>query len=84
MDIGERVSNVDEGYTISSTSVGQNPGPMTRSVFKLIKEINPNDMFTNDEFVRYGQYIRFESNPYLLEHNLALYHNLGDYNRFLR
>ena len=38
MDIGERVQNVEEGYTVSSTSAGQNPGPMTRSVYKLCKD----------------------------------------------
>lgn len=33
MDIGERIPNVEEGYSVSSTGADQNPGPMTRSVF---------------------------------------------------
>jgi len=35
MHIGDRIPNVDEGYAVTSTGEGQNPGPMTRSVFKL-------------------------------------------------
>ena len=35
MDIGERVPNVEEGYQVTSTREGQNPGPMTRSIFRL-------------------------------------------------
>jgi len=53
MDIGERVQNVEEGYTVTCTSAGQNPGPMARSVFRVVKEDSV-DMFTSDEFVRYG------------------------------
>ena len=33
MDIGDKVLNVEEAYQITSTGQGQNPGPMTRSVF---------------------------------------------------
>ena len=72
MDIGERVPNVEEGYSISSTSEGQNPGPMTRSVFKIVKENNPNDLFTQDDCIRYGQYVRIQSNEFLFRKRLNL------------
>ena len=72
MDIGERVPNVEEGYTVSSTGVDQNPGPMTRSVLRLVREQNPNELFVQDENVRYGQYLRLESNPYLFRKRLQL------------
>ena len=35
MDIGDKVPNVEEGYSITSTHSATNPGPMTRSVFCL-------------------------------------------------
>jgi len=47
MDIGTRVPNVDEGYTVTSTGVGQNPGPMTRSVFRLTR-VDDYDIFGSD------------------------------------
>jgi len=72
MDIGGKVQNVDEGFTVTSTGAGQNPGPMTRSVFKVVKEANPNDLFMQDQFVRYGQYLRLEANPYLYRKRLLL------------
>ena len=53
MDIGTRVPNVDEGYTVTSTGVGQNPGPMTRSVFKIAR-VDDCDIFGSDCYVRYG------------------------------
>jgi len=65
MDIGERIPNIEEGYSVSATGVDQNPGPVTRSVFQIVKENNPADMFINDEFVRYGQKIRIIANPHL-------------------
>lgn len=37
MDIGDRVPNVEEAYQITSTGAGQNPGPMTRSVYQLTR-----------------------------------------------
>lgn len=33
IDVGDKVPNVEEAYTVTSTSRGQNPGPMTRSVY---------------------------------------------------
>jgi len=54
MDIGERVQNVAEGYSVSSTGAEQNPGPVTRSVFQIVKQNNPADMFVQDGCVRYG------------------------------
>jgi len=53
IDIGDRVPNVEEGYQVTTTSVGQNPGPMTRSVFALNRE-ESTDMFGDDEYIRYG------------------------------
>lgn len=35
MDIGDKVPNVEEGYSITSTNSATNPGPMTRSVWSL-------------------------------------------------
>jgi hypothetical protein len=72
MDIGDRVQNVDEGYSVSSTGSGQNPGPMTRSVFRVVREENPNDMFVQDDCVRYGQQVRIVANPYLFKKPLQL------------
>ena len=68
-DIGDKVPNVEEAYNITSTGRGQNPGPMTRSVFKLCRaeEI---DMFGTDEFLRFGQKVRIVSNDYLFRKNL--------------
>jgi hypothetical protein len=37
MDIVDRVPNVEEAYQITSTGAGQNPGPMTRSVYQLTR-----------------------------------------------
>jgi len=72
MDIGDKVTNVEEGYTITSTSAGQNPGPMTRSVFKLVKAEGDDGMFISDQFVRYGQKIRVEANSFLFKKALSL------------
>jgi hypothetical protein len=71
MDIGERVQNVEEGYTVSSTSAGQNPGPMTRSVFKLCKD-SGTDLFIQDANIRYGQSLRIEANCHLFRKKLQL------------
>jgi hypothetical protein len=71
LDIGERVQNVEEGYSVSSTT-GANPGPVTRSVFQVIKEDNPRDLFVNDEFVRFGQKVRIVANPHLFRKPLQL------------
>lgn len=71
MDIGERVANVEEGYTVSSTSSGQNPGPMTRSVFKLCKDDSA-DLFIQDNNIRYGQKLRIEANCHLFRKRLQL------------
>lgn len=54
MDIGDKVQNVEEGFSVNSTGAGQNPGPMTRSVFKVCRDKNGQDLFTQDECVRYG------------------------------
>jgi hypothetical protein len=71
MDIGERVANVQEGYAITSTSAGQNPGPMTRSVFQLNK-CDGVDMFQCDQYVRYGQKLRLQANSHLFRKVLQL------------
>ena len=72
MDIGERVQNVEEGYGLNSTGAGQNPGPMTRSVFRLVRDNSTPDLFTQDEFVRYGQTFRLEANPHMFRKRLQL------------
>ena len=71
MDIGDRVPNVEEAYQVTSTSSGQNPGPMTRSVFKLAR-VEDVDMFGSDEFMRFGQKVRLEANQYLFRKKLSL------------
>lgn len=44
---------------------------MTRSVFKLCKE-PANDLFINDENIRYGQKVRIEANSHLFRKRLQL------------
>jgi len=53
VDVGDKVPNVEEAYTVTSTSRGQNPGPMTRSVYQLIR-VEDADIFGSDEYLRYG------------------------------
>jgi hypothetical protein len=53
MDIGDRVPNVEEAYNVTSTGKGQNPGPMTRSIFKLVR-VDDYDIFGSDDYFRYG------------------------------
>lgn len=71
MDVGSRCNNVAEGYRITSTGEGQNPGPMTRSVFCLAR-VDDVDVFGSDEFIRYGQKVKLLSNSYLFRKALAL------------
>ena len=71
MDIGKRANNVPEGYQVTSTGEGQNPGPMTRSVFKLTR-VDDVDIFGSDEFVRYGQKVKICSNSFIFRKALAL------------
>ena len=61
MDTGDKVPNVEEAYNITSTSRGQNPGPMTRSIYQLCR-VDDVDMFGSDEFIRFGQKVRILSN----------------------
>ena len=69
MDIGDRVPNVEEAYQVTSTSRGQNPGPMTRSIFKLVR-VEEQDIFGYDDYFRYGQKVRIEANKYLYRKRL--------------
>ena len=71
MDIGTRVPNVAEGYTVTSTGVGQNPGPMTRSVFTL-SPMDQGSSFGGDPYIRYGQKVRLHANEYLYRKQLTL------------
>jgi len=71
MDVGDKVPNVEEAYNITSTSRGQNPGPMTRSIFQLCRVDNV-DMFGDDEFIRFGQKVRVLSNSHLCRKALSL------------
>lgn len=64
VDIGEKVPNVLEAYSITSTGEGQNPGPMTRSMFQL-KRVDQQDIFGSDKYVRYGQKVRLAANSHL-------------------
>lgn len=71
VDVGDRTPNMPEAYTVTSTGAGQNPGPMTRSVFQL-KRVDDMDIFGSDEYIRYGQKVRVVSNEYLYRKRLAL------------
>lgn len=71
VDIGDQCPNVPEAYCVTSTGDGQNPGPMTRSVFKLAR-VEEVDMFGSDAFIRYGQKVRIEANEYLFRKKLTL------------
>ena len=71
MDIGDKVPNVDESYQLTSTSRGQNPGPMTRSVYNLAR-VEQADMFGSDQYLRYGQKVRIEANTFLFRKKLSL------------
>jgi hypothetical protein len=71
MDTGDKVPNVEEAYNITSTSRGQNPGPMTRSIFQLAR-VDAVDMFGSDEFLRFGQKVRILSNQHLTRKQLSL------------
>jgi hypothetical protein len=68
-DIGDRVSALEEAYMVTTTP--RNPGPMTRSIF-VIKRVEPSDVFGNDQYVRYGQKVYLEVNPYLFRKTLYL------------
>jgi len=54
MDIGDKVPNVEEGYSLTSTGTSENPGPMTRSVFCLSPVEQGSSSFSGDEYIRYG------------------------------
>jgi len=71
VDVGDQCPNIPEGYSLTSTGDGQNPGPMTRSVFKLSR-VEDMDMFGSDNFIRYGQKVRIEANEYLFRKKLTL------------
>lgn len=64
MDIGDKVPNVEEGYSLTSTGSGENPGPMTRSVFCL-SPVEQGSSFGGDQYIRYGQKVRIHANEYL-------------------
>lgn len=71
MDIGDKVPNVEEAYQVTCTSRGQNPGPMTRSIFKLVRA-EEHDIFGSDDYLRYGQKVRIEANQYLFRKKLSM------------
>jgi hypothetical protein len=53
MDIGDKVPNVEEGYSLTSTGTSENPGPMTRSVFTL-SPVEQGSSYGGDQYIRYG------------------------------
>ncbi len=67
-DLSTKALGVDEAYTPTTTS--NHPGPVTRSIF-VIRKTEKEDLFGNDEIIRYGQKVRIEVNPYL--HRKTLY-----------
>lgn len=69
VDIGDRISGVEETY-ITTTSAS-NPGPITRSVF-VLKKAEEMDIFGSDNIVRYGQKVKLETNPHLFRKTLWL------------
>ena len=44
---------------------------MTRAVYKMTR-VEDSDMFGDDEFIRYGQKVRIETNEYLFRKKISL------------
>jgi hypothetical protein len=69
-DIGKRIECLDEAYPVTSSA--SNPGPINRTIFKLVKADPNDDQFGSDSLIRYGQKVRIETNDYLFKKTLCL------------
>ena len=65
-DMGDKITSSDEAY--SCTTTVKNVGPVGRSVLS-IEKVNP----TDDEIVRYGEQVRFVTNPWIFHKPLYLH-----------
>ena len=69
-DMSDRITAHDEAY--ACTSSGKDVGPCARSVF-IIQKVKEEGAPPSDDIIRYGEKIRFESNPYIYNKKLYLH-----------
>ena len=69
MDLGEKITSLDEAYGVTTTN--KEIGPCARSVF-VIAKADPNDE-NKDDLLHFGQKIRILSNPAILDRDLYLH-----------
>jgi hypothetical protein len=67
-DMSDRITSHDEAYACTTTD--KDIGPCARSVFVLSKA---EDDGASDNVIRYGQKVKFESNPYIYNKKLYLH-----------
>lgn len=67
-DMSDRITSHDEAYACTTTD--KDIGPCARSVLTLSKA---EDDGAGDNVIRYGQKIKFESNPYIYSKPLYLH-----------
>ena len=67
-DMSDKITSHDEAYACTTTD--KEIGPCARSVLVLTKA---EDDGAPDNVIRYGQKIRFESNPYIYNKKLYLH-----------
>ena len=66
-DMGDKINGVDEAYACTTTS--NMVGPCGRSICSIEKV----DLEEGDDTVRYGEQVRFVTNPYILHKPLYLH-----------
>jgi hypothetical protein len=64
--MSDRITSHDEAYACTSTD--KDIGPCARSVF-VVKKSEQN----GDKLIRYGEKVRFESNPYIYNKTIYLH-----------
>ena len=69
VDLGTRTLGIEEAFMPTVTTT--HPGPVTRSIF-VIKKVEKEDAFGNDDIIRYGQKVKIEVNPHLYRKPLWL------------
>jgi hypothetical protein len=67
VDMDDRINGVDEAYACTTTT--KNVGPCGRSICS-IQKVN---MEEGDDVVRYGEQVRFLTNPYIFHKPLYLH-----------
>ena len=65
IDTGDRITSSDEAYACTTTK--QEVGPVGRSVLNVQKVDQE-----GDDMVRYGEHVRFVTNPYIFSKPLYL------------